>query len=381
MPSVICPSCRHPVDFDTTLVDTTIKCPNCGTGCRAVSHEVPEVETVGGPAGAVAGGEAPPVVGAPLPPRITVSWTCASCGATNPGQATACAICRAPQGVQRMAIAPPTDGMAIASLIMGLIACVPILPQALAVAFGWASLRKIKRAPDTRGGVGLAWAGLCLGLLFGSIWCASLVGMIRNGTWLFNYSTATGPGMPAPMTIGSGKDDSDFELAEVGEAMDRVGRAMKAFSADAKRLPTALLDLAPSYARPDELVYADGGAVNRRFHYVVGLDPAVDDPNTIVVYTDPLIPPPPEFDYRRRYSQPDKPEIWKKGRAPRGIKRMVLQLNWEREVITLAEFDRRMDRERMERDKARARMKRDGARARDKARSPRPGAAAKPGRN
>src|SRR5215813_5339276 len=56
-----------------------------------------------------------------------------------------------------------TNGLAIGSLVFGILGCVPVVTSLLAVILGFAGLRK---ARDPRyGGKGVAIAGLLLGLL------------------------------------------------------------------------------------------------------------------------------------------------------------------------------------------------------------------------
>lgn len=63
-----------------------------------------------------------------------------------------------------------TNGAAVASLILGILGCVPFLTGLLAVVFGVVGIRKA-RAPQV-GGKGLAIAGIILGVLSIGIWSA-----------------------------------------------------------------------------------------------------------------------------------------------------------------------------------------------------------------
>src|SRR5690242_7472396 len=56
-----------------------------------------------------------------------------------------------------------TSGKAIASLICGLLFCIPILPSILAIIFGALGLRDIGRSRGRLSGQGLAISGLVLG--------------------------------------------------------------------------------------------------------------------------------------------------------------------------------------------------------------------------
>lgn len=62
------------------------------------------------------------------------------------------------------AAAPPTNGLAVASLVAGIVWFM-WLGSALAVVFGHIALNQIKESGDTQGGKGLAIAGLSLGYL------------------------------------------------------------------------------------------------------------------------------------------------------------------------------------------------------------------------
>lgn len=60
-----------------------------------------------------------------------------------------------------------TSGMAIASLVMGIVGwtVLPLIGSILAIVFGYAARREIRQRPDELGGEGLALAGLVLGWL------------------------------------------------------------------------------------------------------------------------------------------------------------------------------------------------------------------------
>jgi len=79
--------------------------------------------------------------------------------------------------------APKTPGLAIASLVLGIIsilgAAVLILPMILAIVFGHMSLSKIRRNPNL-GGSGIAITGLVLGyvsIVFGFVFMGLLAAM------------------------------------------------------------------------------------------------------------------------------------------------------------------------------------------------------------
>lgn len=60
-------------------------------------------------------------------------------------------------------IAQKANGLAIASLVCGVVGCIPFLTSLIALVLGWVGLRKA-RNPDV-GGKGLALAGMILGLI------------------------------------------------------------------------------------------------------------------------------------------------------------------------------------------------------------------------
>lgn len=74
-----------------------------------------------------------------------------------------------------------TNGAAVASLVFGLLGCIPILGSLLAIVFGFVGIRKA-RDPQV-GGKGLAIAGIILGLLWLGIWGAfggTIMALIRG---------------------------------------------------------------------------------------------------------------------------------------------------------------------------------------------------------
>jgi len=353
MPSLICPSCQHPIEYDPASAGQALTCANCGKRIQ-----------VGGasgapPAPAQPTEQASPVATTPVP-RVTVGWPCPSCGSVNDQSVARCGQCGAIRTVP-VAATGRTDGLAVASLIAGLVPCVPFVSQILAVLFGVLSLKRIRRSGGQLGGEGLAWGGLALGLVFGLIWASMGVYSVRTGTWAFACGTPAGGGTAARLTalgymtpatmparVGGGQAE---DFAEVGETFALLGRALKAYLNDFNRLPVSLEHLVPSYAKAEWLVYADGLKTGRKLSYVPGLDPGRDDPNAIVVYTEPLVPPPPtRFGYRP-YARTAEPSTWRDGKAPTPTQRMVLRLNWESSLISLAEFDECMGRQRGRADK------------------------------
>ena len=84
-----------------------------------------------------------------------------------------------------------TSGMAIASLVMGIAGWTlfPLLGSILAVVFGYAARREIRRQPEQLTGDGLAIAGLVLGWLMIGL---SMVGLILGAVGLCFFVTVSG---------------------------------------------------------------------------------------------------------------------------------------------------------------------------------------------
>ncbi len=334
MPSMICPSCRHPIDYDASQVGERVACPNCGMKVRPTP---PKVGAEAPPASIAPGvaTQAPPVAGAGGA-HVIVGWTCSGCGATNSVDAVTCARCGAPRPLAPHQSAR-TDGLAVASLVMGLVACVPLLPQVLAVTFGAVSLRRIHRSDHLVAGRGIALAGLLLGLAFLAMW----VLIAASGTLWLNYSRGAPALLPGP---GPGGADEDDTFALVAENLDRLGKALRSYTEESRRLPLSLDDLVPNFAMSRWLVYTDGEQADRPFRYVGPIDPMPTDPNVILVYTEPLVPPPARQN-AWQYANPDQPPLWPEGKAPEPTQRMVLRLGWQSALIDLDEFDRQMARQ------------------------------------
>jgi uncharacterized protein YqgC (DUF456 family) len=93
------------------------------------------------------------------------------------------------------AVAPRTDGLAIASLVIGIlaivcsIACLGIILGPVAAIMGFISRQRINASNNTVGGGSLALVGLVLGL----------VGFLISVAWFFFAAThQTSGGTPAP---------------------------------------------------------------------------------------------------------------------------------------------------------------------------------------
>jgi hypothetical protein len=104
----------------------------------------------------------PPMAGvAPPPPPPPVPG--APQGAVPPGQGVPPPGYQAPGYVRPL----PTDGMAVASLIMGVVSFVfcPLLAAALAIIFGYVAKGNIRNSGGTLGGDGMATFGIVLGFI------------------------------------------------------------------------------------------------------------------------------------------------------------------------------------------------------------------------
>lgn len=114
---------------------------------------------------------------------------------------------------------PRTSGAAIASLVCGLLGCVPFLTGLLAIILGIVGLKKTRDPMVT--GRGLAIAGLVLG-------CLSFVGWIATtatfGGALYLWSQAYEPSRKAAeqFTRDVSEDKIDAALALSVEGMDRA---------------------------------------------------------------------------------------------------------------------------------------------------------------
>jgi Domain of unknown function (DUF4190) len=74
----------------------------------------------------------------------------------------------------------PSNGMAIASLVLGVLGLVIGLLSILAIVFGYTARRNIERANGARSGSGLAVAGITLGWIGLALWLIGIV-LITSG--------------------------------------------------------------------------------------------------------------------------------------------------------------------------------------------------------
>ena len=95
-----------------------------------------------------------------------------------------------PPPVVGYAASPQTSGMAIASLVMGIVGwtLLPLVGSILAIVFGYAARRDIRSRPDELTGEGMAIAGLVLGWLMVAL---SVIGLCFGAFALFFLVTAS----------------------------------------------------------------------------------------------------------------------------------------------------------------------------------------------
>lgn len=80
--------------------------------------------------------------------------------------------------------APPTNGLAIASLVLsllGLVGVLPFLGTILGLIFGYSARNQIAQSQGTQGGEGLAKAGIIIGWVTLGIWALVICSAIIFG--------------------------------------------------------------------------------------------------------------------------------------------------------------------------------------------------------
>jgi hypothetical protein len=126
---------------------------------------------------------------------------CPECGASNPDEAQFCEECGAPLNLappeevpsELPAVPPtpptrptstgepPTSGLAIAALVLGILGVIQVLPivgSALALLFGYMARSDIRDRPLSLSGAGLATAGIVLGWIGVGIWVLGALGLV-----------------------------------------------------------------------------------------------------------------------------------------------------------------------------------------------------------
>jgi hypothetical protein len=167
--TMFCPECGAPND------DDSVYCGNCGAPLdpdatpAMAADEAPEADSV-----------KVPNMDAPEQGLEEAPGAEEALDVDEPSTVPAPAE---PAPVFYRASTPQTSGMAIASLVMGIAGWTlfPFLGSILAVIFGYAARREIRRQPEQLTGDGLAIAGLVLGWLMIGL---SVVGLILGGIGL-----------------------------------------------------------------------------------------------------------------------------------------------------------------------------------------------------
>jgi uncharacterized Zn finger protein (UPF0148 family) len=155
---MFCPQCGAPNEEDAVF------CGNCGAVLDAdeLSAEPADERLEAGVAAKAeeAAEEEVPSEWQELEPDTPASAAKALPAAPAPPSPPAPARSAAPAAVQ-------TSGMAIASLVMGIVGwtVLPLLGSILAIVFGYAARNEIRRRPGELSGDGLAMTGLVLGWL------------------------------------------------------------------------------------------------------------------------------------------------------------------------------------------------------------------------
>jgi len=173
---MFCPECGAPND------DDSVYCGNCGASLDPdaapvmATVETPEAESV----------EAP---GMDAPEQGPEETSGSEEALDVDGPSTVPAPPEPPSAVYRASVAQ-TSGMAIASLVMGIAGWTlfPLLGSILAVVFGYAARREIRRQPEQLTGDGLAIAGLVLGWAMIGL---SVVGLILGAVALCFFATVS----------------------------------------------------------------------------------------------------------------------------------------------------------------------------------------------
>ncbi len=134
---------------------------------------------------------------------------CPECGAENPDEAQFCEECGAPldQAAPKVEPAqppapqpapsrppaprpppgrePPTSGLAVASLVLGILGIVQVLPvvgSALALLLGYMARSDIRDRPQALSGAGLATAGIILGWIGVGLWVLGALALVLGLT-------------------------------------------------------------------------------------------------------------------------------------------------------------------------------------------------------
>ncbi len=108
---------------------------------------------------------------------------CAACGQPLIPNATFCSRCGKPVAGRSPGLAPgpapPASGLAIVSLVFGIVSwvAVPLLGSLVAIITGHLARGEVKRSGGRVGGGGMAVAGLILGYTSVALLCTAIVGI------------------------------------------------------------------------------------------------------------------------------------------------------------------------------------------------------------
>lgn len=129
---------------------------------------------------------------------------CPNCGAENPEERDLCQSCgaplrepapvsAAPPPVYAAPEAPTTSGLAVASLIMGILGwfMLPLIGNVLAIIFGHMAKNEIARSGGRLTGDGLATVGLILGYIGVGVWALGIPASVLFGVGICSCTTCT----------------------------------------------------------------------------------------------------------------------------------------------------------------------------------------------
>lgn len=148
---VFCSQCGTP---NEGAPGTKVICTNCTQVFEVPAQDPGLAQTVMSPPAAPTQ-PASPLTPGTVPPAAQQPPATWSAPAVNPGQPGP--LYPAPVAAAN----PPTDGLAIASLVLGILCCFPF--NVAAIICGVLALQKINANPAAIGGKGLAIAGIALG--------------------------------------------------------------------------------------------------------------------------------------------------------------------------------------------------------------------------
>lgn len=130
---------------------------------------------------------------------------CPNCGAENPEERDLCQGCGAPlmEPAPAPAAPPPpayatpeaptTSGLAVASLIMGIVGwfALPLIGHVLAITFGYMAKKEIAQSGGRLTGEGLVTGGLILGYIGVAVWLLGILASVVFGLGVCGCSICT----------------------------------------------------------------------------------------------------------------------------------------------------------------------------------------------